>query len=168
MGINAASTASRTAGKDASHTDAPCDKRSSTLSRPFSRKFDSNIDIPRLVADNALPNNIPAMGMIVSALNIVILLVVENGGCSTHVNKWTNVIPTPPIIATKQSIICPLYIYFDRDTASLLANAATNVNQAAIFHGELDTNLNSGVRMKIPITTSWVVIRAADESIRFD
>jgi hypothetical protein len=111
------------------------------------------------------------MGMIVSALIIVILLVVvvaENGGCSTHVIRWVNVIPTPPIIATKQSIICPLYIYFDRDTASLLANAATKVNQAAIFHDEFDTNLNNGVRMKIPITTSWIVIRAAEASIRFD
>jgi hypothetical protein len=112
------------------------------------------------------------MGMIVSALTIVILVVVvvvvENGGCSTHVIRWTNVIPTPPIIAMKQSNICPLYVYFDRETASLLARAATNVNQVAIFHGEFDTNLNKGVRTKIPITTSWIVIRAAEASIRFD
>lgn len=71
VGISAASTASLTAGNAASHTFAPRDKRSSTRPLPPSKKFDSNIDMPRLVADNALPNNIPAMGMMVSAFGIV-------------------------------------------------------------------------------------------------
>lgn len=65
VGIKAASTASRTAGRAASQTFAPRANRNSTRPLPPSKKFPSSIDIPRVVADNALPNNIPAMGIMV-------------------------------------------------------------------------------------------------------
>ena len=70
VGINAASTASFTAGRAASFTLAPLDNLNSNFALP-SRKFDSNSDMPSVVADSALPNSIPEIGIIFCALDSI-------------------------------------------------------------------------------------------------
>ena len=64
VGIRAASTASLTTGNDASQTLAPRDNLNSIDCLPLCKKFERSIDIPSVVADNAFPKSIPAMGII--------------------------------------------------------------------------------------------------------
>ena len=71
-------------------------------------------------------------------------------------------------MAKKQSLICPLYAYFDRFVASFDATKATIVTHAAIFNGDDAANANSGVRRKIPTIMSCTDIRDAADNIRED
>ena len=71
-------------------------------------------------------------------------------------------------MAKKQSLICPLYAYFERFVASFDAVNATTVTHTAIFNGDDAANANSGVRRKTPTIISCTDIRDAADNIRED